>query len=77
MGKIYEKEVKHYSGMPAASLTLGIISIITGILAIVFGVKSIHRTNSKLGKAGMVLGIIGVSLCCFIYLWFIFAILMQ
>ena len=45
MGKIYEKEVKHYSGMPAASLTLGIISIltiifwymslITGILAIV------------------------------------------
>ena len=84
MGKIYEKEVKHYSGMPAASLTLGIISIltiifwymslITGILAIVFGV---HRINSKLGKAGMVLGIIGVSLCCFIYLWFIFAILMQ
>lgn len=58
MGKIYEKEVKHYSGMPAASLTLGIISIltiifwymslITGILAIVFGVKSIHRTNSRL-----------------------------
>ena len=87
MGKIYEKEVKHYSGMPAASLTLGIISIltiifwymslITGILAIVFGVKSIHRINSKLGKAGMALGIIGVSLCCFIYLWFIFAILMQ
>lgn len=87
MGIIYEKEVKHYSGMPAASLTLGIISIltiifwymslITGILAIVFGVKSIHRTNSKVGKAGMVLGIIGVSLCCFIYLWFIFAILMQ
>ena len=63
MGKIYEKEVKHYSGMPAASLTLGIISILT--------------INSKLGKAGMVLGIIGVSLCCFIYLWFIFAILMQ
>ena len=53
------------------------MSLITGILAIVFGVKSIHRTNSKLGKAGMVLGIIGVSLCCFIYLWFIFAILMQ
>ena len=85
MGKIYKKEVSNYSGMPAASL--GIISIltiifwymslITGILAIVFGVKSIHKINSKLGKAGMVLGIIGVSLCCFIYLWFIFAILMQ
>ena len=87
MGKIYKKEVSNYSGMPAASLTLGIISIltiifwhmslITGILAIVFGVKSIHKINSKLGKAGMVLGIIGVSICCFIYLWFIFAILMQ
>ena len=87
MGKIYKKEVSNYSGMPAASLTLGIISIltiifwymslITGILAIVFGVKSIHKINSKLGKAGTVLGIIGVSLCCFIYLWFIFAILMQ
>lgn len=87
MGKIYKKEVSNYSGMPAASLTLGIISIltiifwymslITGILAIVFGVKSIHRTNSKLGKAGMILGIIGVCLCCFIYLWFILAILMQ
>ena len=78
MGKIYEKEVKHYSGMPAASLTLGIISIltiifwymslITGILAIVFGVKSIHRINSKLGKAGMVLGIIGLSIFAFIYI---------
>ena len=60
MGKIYKKEVSNYSGMPAASLTLGIISIltiifwymslITGILAIVFGVKSIHRINSKLGN---------------------------
>ena len=87
MGKIYKKEVSNYSGMPAASLKLGIISIltiifwymslITGILAIVFGVKSIHKINSKLGKAAMVLGIIGVSLCCFVYLWFIFAILMQ
>lgn len=85
MGKVYEKEVKHYSGMPAASLTLGIISIltiifwymslITGILAIVFGVKSIHRTNSKLGKAGMVLGIIGLSICVVIYLFFTFMIL--
>lgn len=85
MGKVYEKEVKHYSGMPAASLTLGIISIltiifwymslITGILAIVFGVKSIHRTNSKLGKAGMILGIIGLSICVVIYLFFTFMIL--
>ena len=36
MGKIYEKEVKHYSGMPAASLTLGIISILTIIFYSLF-----------------------------------------
>ena len=78
MGKIYKKEVSNYSGMPAASLTLGIISIltiifwymslITGILAIVFGVKSIHKINSKLGKAGMILGIVGLSIFAFIYI---------
>ena len=61
MGKIYSKDNRGYSAMPAASLALGIISILTtlfwymsiiaGVLAIVFGVKSIHRTASKLGKA--------------------------
>lgn len=86
MGKIYEKEKRNYSAMPAASLTLGIISIFTilfwylsiatGILAIVFGVKSIHRSNSKVAKAGMVLGIIGLSVCIVIYLFLTVIILL-
>ena len=37
-------------------------------LAIVFGVKSIHKVGSKLGKAGMVTGIVGLSVFVFIYL---------
>lgn len=87
MGKIYSKDNRGYSAMPAASLALGIISIlttlfwymsiITGVLAIVFGVKSIHRTASKLGKAGMILGIVGISICIVIYLFLTFAILMS
>lgn len=87
MGKIYSKDNRGYSAMPAASLALGIISILTtlfwymsiiaGILAIVFGVKSIHRTASKLGKAGMILGIVGISICLVIYLFLTFAILMS
>ncbi len=87
MGKIYSKDNRGYSAMPAASLALGIISILTtlfwymsiiaGVLAIVFGVKSIHRTASKLGKAGMILGIVGISICLVIYLFLTFAILMS
>lgn len=87
MGKIYSKDNRGYSAMPAASLALGIISILTtlfwymsiiaGVLAIVFGVKSIHRTASKLGKAGMILGIVGISICIVIYLFLTFAILMD
>ena len=87
MGKIYSKDNRGYSAMPAASLALGIISRLTtlfwymsisaGVLAIVFGVKSIHRTASKLGKAGMILGIVGISICIVIYLFLTFAILMS
>ena len=60
------------------ALTLGIISIIsalfwyiilqTGIVAIVFGVKSSRRTGSKIGKAGMITGIIGLALFAFMYI---------
>lgn len=60
-----------------ASLVLGIISVVTalfwyitlptGILAIVFGAKSARKTGSKIGKAGMITGIVGVSLFAFIY----------
>lgn len=71
-------EEKNKSVMHVAALVLGIISIVsslfwyisvpTGVLAIVFGVKSAKRTGSKLGKAGMITGIIGLSLFAFIYL---------
>lgn len=87
MGKIYKKDKSGYSAMPAASITLGIVSILTilfwymsiatGVLAIVFGVKSIHRTNSKVGRAGMILGIVGLSICIVIYLFFTVMILLS
>ena len=71
------EENKNKSGMPVAALVLGIISILfasfwyisltTGILAIVFGAKSSRKLGSKLGKAGLITGIIGVTLCVFLY----------
>lgn len=71
-------EEKNKSVMHIAALVLGIISIIsalfwyvtlpTGILAIIFGVKSAKRTGSKIGKAGLITGIIGLSLFAFIYI---------
>ena len=70
--------------MHIASLVLGIISIVTalfwyvtlptGIIAIVFGVKSAKKTGSKIGKAGMITGIVGLSLFAFIYIGAILAI---
>lgn len=73
-----ENKDKNKSSMAVASLVLGIISIVanliwymalpTGILAIVFGVKSTRKTGSKLGKAGMITGIVGLSLCTFAYI---------
>lgn len=73
-----EENYKNKSAMHVASLVLGIISIITalfwyitlptGILSIVFGVKSALKTGSKIGKAGMITGIVGLSLFAFIYI---------
>ncbi len=67
------------------SLVLGIISIVTalfwyitipsGILAIILGVKSARATGSKMGKAGMITGIIGLALFGFIYIGLILIIL--
>lgn len=65
------------TGMAIASLTLGIISILTswfwyltmpvGILAIIFGGKAAKKTGSMSAKAGIVTGIIGLSLFVFFY----------
>ncbi len=61
-----------------SSLVLGIISIIssffyyisipTGILAIIFGAVNAKKTGSKMAKAGLILGIIGISICVFLYI---------
>lgn len=73
-----EENVKEKTGMPVASLVLGIISIITnlfwyitlptGVLAIIFGAKSAKKTGSKIGKAGLITGIVGLSLFVFVYI---------
>lgn len=78
-------ELKVSSGV--ASLVLGIISTLTvmfwyvtiptSILAIVLGVKSIKRAGSKTGKAGMILGIVGLSLFMLIYISFILIIILS
>lgn len=71
-----ENRKKSASGV--SSLVLGIISILTsffyyislptGILAIVLGTKSIRKVGGKFGKGGLVTGIIGLSMCLFLYL---------
>ena len=80
-----ENEVKNKSSLGIASLTLGIISVVStlfwyitvpsGILAIVLGKKAISKVGSKLGKAGFILGIVGLSIFAFIYITIIFNIL--
>ena len=73
-----EENYKNKNVMHIGSLVLGIISIVTalfwyitlptGILAIIFGVKSARKTGSKIGKAGMITGIVGLALFAFIYM---------
>ena len=73
-----EVKDKNKSAMAIASLPLGIISIITnwfwylslpaGILAIIFGAKTTRKLGSKLGKSGLITGIIGVATCAFVYI---------
>ena len=80
-------EEKKKSGMPVASLVLGIIAIVThwfwyivlptGILAIVLGAKSAKKLGSKLGKTGLILGIIGLSLFVFVYISLIIIIVLE
>ena len=72
------EDKKNKTGMGIAALVLGIISIVsalfwyisipTSILAIVFGAKSSHKVGSKMGKAGLATGIVGISLCAFNYI---------
>lgn len=82
-----ENEIKNKSSLGVAALTLGIISVVStlfwyitlssGILAIVLGRKAISKVGSKLGKAGFILGIVGLSIFTFIYLSIIAMILIE
>ncbi|MBQ6130385.1 hypothetical protein IJI72_01710 [Candidatus Saccharibacteria bacterium] len=70
-------QARKNSALPTAAFVLGLVSFLTtlfyyislpaGILAIVFGVKSIKSLGSRLGKAGLILGILGVVFCVLIY----------
>ena len=80
------EEKRKKTGMGVAALVLGIISIVsalfwyislpTGILGIIFGAVSAKKIGSKLGKAGLVTGIVGVSLCAFNYISMILILLL-
>ncbi len=69
------------------SLVLGIISIVamlfwyislpSGITAIVLGAKSYKKYEKKLGLAGMITGIVGVSLCLLIYITIIILVILD
>ena len=47
------------------------ISIPTGIISIICSGKGIRKSGSKLAKAGLVLGIVGLSICALIYILFV------
>ena len=69
------------------SLVLGIISTLTtffwyialptGIAAIILGAKTYKSRGSKLGLAGMITGIVGVSICLLIYITLLIILILQ
>ena len=73
--------------MGTVSLVLGIISILTiffwyislptGITAIILGIKSYKQESKKLGLAGMITGIVGVSICLLIYITLLIILILQ
>ena len=74
------------SGKGVAALVLGILSIVfalfwyislpCGILAIILGSIASKKTGSKLGKSGLILGIIGLALFAFIYIGLILILML-
>ena len=82
MNKREERIVAH-----VVSLVLGIISIVTvffwylsipsGIIAMVLGTKSYKSQGKKVGLAGLITGIVGVSLCVLIYIALIMLVIIQ
>jgi hypothetical protein len=69
------------------SLVLGIMSIVTlffwyisipsGITAIVLGINSYKKHEKKVGLAGMITGIVGVSICLLIYITLVILVILE
>jgi len=53
------------------------ISLPTGITAIVLGARTYKKQGSKMGLAGLITGIIGLSLCLLIYISLVIIILLS
>ena len=80
-----ENEKRSVAGV--SSLVLGIISILsglfyyislpTGILAIILGAKSTKKTGNKLGKSGLITGIVGVYICVFLYISMVIILVLE
>ncbi len=82
MEKRQERRISHI-----LSLVLGILSTVstlfwylslpTGITAIVLGARSYKKHGEKLGLAGMIVGIVGVSICVFLYVSFLIILILE
>lgn len=62
--KIKKNEIQHVAALVSGILgimfsTIWFIGLTNAIVAIVCGARMIQKHNSKMGKAGMILGIIG------------------
>lgn len=83
MSKVEEERIVSH----VVSLVLGIISIVTvffwyislpsGIVAMITGTKSYKGFGKKVGLAGLITGIVGVSLCVLIYIALIMLVIIQ
>ena len=68
---IKKEDARRHSSMHVAAFVLGLLTVLghlfwyislpCGVLAIIFGAKSAKKLGSKLGKAGLILGIIGLA----------------
>lgn len=81
------EEKKNSVALNISGFVCGIISILsflfyyislpTGIISIICSAKGIKKSGSKLAKAGLVLGIVGLSLCVLVYIFFISLIVLS
>ena len=75
------------SALNIAGFVCGIISIVTflfyyisipaGIVSIILSAKGIKKSGKKLAKSGLILGIVGLSMCIFVYIFFVTAIVLE